>query len=315
LYMAATDPDRRLKGVVSINGWTPMREDTNASVTGGIRRLWDWHALQPALGFFDGREASLPFDMDDVMAEVGGSVPILIYQQDLDRENDAKGVRRAVARAQAAGANVTLETAPTVNMLNDAAHTTVVQWLAGVADLVPTTAEPCARGLPANMTPLRLVKCGDPQLLNQTLFELVSINGSTILRLSACSTHAVAIDCAQAGGMEQCGDLAVPEKIVLSGALNWTNHHDLSNFHFLFDAAKGELRDATGRLKCFQGSGEGGQVVLAECSRSNRGSSSAGAAAQKWKHLSASGQFKWEGTTSMGAGGVDGLCLGWIAAP
>lgn len=38
LYMAAVDPSRRLKGVVSINGWTPMRTDTNTSSTGGLRR-------------------------------------------------------------------------------------------------------------------------------------------------------------------------------------------------------------------------------------------------------------------------------------
>ena len=46
LYMSALDPTPRLKGVVSLNGWTPMRTDTNHSSTGGIRRLWDWHALQ-----------------------------------------------------------------------------------------------------------------------------------------------------------------------------------------------------------------------------------------------------------------------------
>ena len=42
------------------------------------------------LGFFDGKEEQLPFDYDDVLAEVG-TTPMLIYQQDLDRENDAHG--------------------------------------------------------------------------------------------------------------------------------------------------------------------------------------------------------------------------------
>ena len=48
LYAAALDPaaGKRLKGVVSINGWTPMRTDTNTSRSGGNRRLWDWHGLQ-----------------------------------------------------------------------------------------------------------------------------------------------------------------------------------------------------------------------------------------------------------------------------
>ena len=46
LHMGALDPTHRLKGIVSVNGFTPMRTDTDASSTGGIRRLWDWHALQ-----------------------------------------------------------------------------------------------------------------------------------------------------------------------------------------------------------------------------------------------------------------------------
>ena len=141
LYMGATDGDgttsSRLTGIVSINGWTPMRVDTNASSTGGNRRLWDWHALQPALGWYDGKESTLPYDMEDVMAEVGKSTAILIYQQDFDRENDAKGVKRSVERAKKLGANVTIATAPTVNMLNDAAHDTVISWLTAEAGIAP----------------------------------------------------------------------------------------------------------------------------------------------------------------------------------
>ena len=83
--------------------------------------------VQPVLGFYDGREPELPYDMDDVLAEA--SAPVLIYQQDLDRGADASAVRRAVTRAKAQGAAVTLQTEPTVNMLNDAAHAAVIEWL------------------------------------------------------------------------------------------------------------------------------------------------------------------------------------------
>ena len=76
-------------------------------------------------------------DMEDVMAEVGKSTAILIYQQDFDRENDAKGVKRSVERAKKLGANVTIATAPTVNMLNDAAHDTVISWLTAEAGIAP----------------------------------------------------------------------------------------------------------------------------------------------------------------------------------
>lgn len=132
LYMGAVDPTRRLAGVVSVNGWTPMRSDTNASSTGGLRRLWSWHALQPRLGLFDGKEAQLPYDMDDVLVEasgVGGGTPVLIYQQTYDREADTAGVAAMVAKAQSAGGNTTLISDDTVNMLNDKAHASVIGWL------------------------------------------------------------------------------------------------------------------------------------------------------------------------------------------
>ena len=145
LYMGAIDgAEKRVKGIVSINGWTPMRTDTNASSTGGNRRLWDWHALQPQLGWYDGKEATLPYDMEDVIVEASGTgnaaTAILIYQQELDRENDFAGVKASVAKATAAGAKVELLSAPTVNMLNDAAHSTVIGWLRGQAGLNPSTA-------------------------------------------------------------------------------------------------------------------------------------------------------------------------------
>ena len=40
----------------------------------------DGLALQPSLGFFDGKEDELPYDYDDLLAEVG-STPMLVYQQ------------------------------------------------------------------------------------------------------------------------------------------------------------------------------------------------------------------------------------------
>lgn len=132
LYTAAME-DRtrprpsRIKGVISINGWTPMRTDTNASATGGIARLWDWHALQPVLGFYDGREHSLPYDMDDVLVEA--NVPTLVYQQLYDRTADPAAVTEAVGRALAQGADVTLMSTKSVNRLDDEVHAAAIGWL------------------------------------------------------------------------------------------------------------------------------------------------------------------------------------------
>ena len=138
LYLAALD--NRLAGVVSINGFTPLRSDTNtgtAAPTGGVRRLWEWHALQPRLGWFDGQEEQIPFDFDDVIVEASKQIPgkskkatkVLIYQQDYDRTADAAAVAACVSNAKAAGASVDLMTAPTVNLLNDNVHRSVIDWL------------------------------------------------------------------------------------------------------------------------------------------------------------------------------------------
>ena len=66
LYAAALD--ERITGVASFCGFTPLRTDDDTQPTGGIRRLWQWHALQPKLGLFHGHEAEIPYDFDDVLA-------------------------------------------------------------------------------------------------------------------------------------------------------------------------------------------------------------------------------------------------------
>jgi pimeloyl-ACP methyl ester carboxylesterase len=68
LYAAALDD--RIAGVASFCGFTPLRTDTDAKPTGGIRRLWELHGLQPRLGMYDGRESELPYDFEDVLALV-----------------------------------------------------------------------------------------------------------------------------------------------------------------------------------------------------------------------------------------------------
>ena len=55
-YTAALDP--RVKGVVSICGFTPMRTDTADRGTGGVARYSHERGLIPRLGFFVGHEAA-----------------------------------------------------------------------------------------------------------------------------------------------------------------------------------------------------------------------------------------------------------------
>ena len=97
LYAAALD--ERITGVASFCGFTPMRSDSDSKPSGGIRRLWEWHALQPLLGTFHGREPSLPYDFHDVLALVAPR-PCLIYSPQRDREADFQEVVRCVARGR-----------------------------------------------------------------------------------------------------------------------------------------------------------------------------------------------------------------------
>ena len=272
LYAAALDDGKRLKGVVSINGWTPMRTDTNASSTGGIRRLWDWHGMQPALGFFDGKEELLPYDMDDVIAASG--VPTLIYQQDYDREADVKGVAAAVAKAAAAGANVMLQTAAQVNSLDDAAHDAVLSWLkvqSGLQRPWPPTGPPDA------YQNFGLVECASNGTApGQERAMRWQRNASSGSLYEQKWHHRLTISCAQAAKFPpmSCGALPLDEHVVLSEAATKASdgwNHTL-NLKWTVNAAKKEVREARG--KCLSsipnawGANKPNVVATANCSAS-----------------------------------------------
>ena len=76
LYAAAQDD--RIAGVASFCGFTPLRTNTDDKPTGGNRRLYHWHALQPKLGQFAGCEGTIPYDFDDVLQLIAPR-PCLIY--------------------------------------------------------------------------------------------------------------------------------------------------------------------------------------------------------------------------------------------
>jgi pimeloyl-ACP methyl ester carboxylesterase len=97
----ATALDDRIAGVASFCGFTPMRNDTDAKPTGGIRRLWEWHGLLPRLGLYDGRERDLPYDYDDVLALIAPR-PCLIVSPFHDRDADLADVKACVAKARSA---------------------------------------------------------------------------------------------------------------------------------------------------------------------------------------------------------------------
>ena len=95
----ATALDARIKGLVSISGFTPMRTDTVDTGTGGIARYSHERGLIPRLGFFIGEESRLPYDYDELIAAIAPR-PVMIVAPKFDRDANAKDVHAAVERAR-----------------------------------------------------------------------------------------------------------------------------------------------------------------------------------------------------------------------
>lgn len=100
----ATAIDDRIAGLASFSGFTPMRSDTDTQTTGGLRRLWEWHAVLPKLGLYDQKEHRLPYDYDDVLKMIAPR-PCLIYAPSRDRFADSEDVMQAVDSVRPAWEN------------------------------------------------------------------------------------------------------------------------------------------------------------------------------------------------------------------
>ena len=83
LHAAALD--ERIKAVASFAGFTPMRSDSNDRHTLGLRRLYDFHALIPRLGFFRDDPSKVPYDYDDLLGAIRPR-PALLYTPKMDRD-------------------------------------------------------------------------------------------------------------------------------------------------------------------------------------------------------------------------------------
>ncbi len=96
----ATALDERIAGIACFSGFTPMRTDTDAKPTGGIRQYWQWHALIPKLGLYHQKEAQLPYDYDDVLALISPR-RCLVYAPVHDRFADREDIERCIVKAKA----------------------------------------------------------------------------------------------------------------------------------------------------------------------------------------------------------------------
>ena len=102
LYAAALD--KRIAGVASFSGFTPMRSDTDKKPTGGIRRLWEWHHVLPKLGLYNNQEAKISYDYDDVIQLIAPR-NVLIYAPLHDRFTTHNDIVDCVEKAQKAWTN------------------------------------------------------------------------------------------------------------------------------------------------------------------------------------------------------------------
>jgi dienelactone hydrolase len=137
LHTAALDA--RVKSVVSISGFTPMRTDTADRGTGGIARFSHERPLLPRLGLFVGRENEISYDYDELLATIAPR-PVLVVQPSMDRDAHPADVRATVERARVAYAKhnaadkLALQEPPDYQRLTNATQDAAIAWLKGQTD-------------------------------------------------------------------------------------------------------------------------------------------------------------------------------------
>jgi len=132
LYTAAMDS--RVKGVVSICGFTPMRTDTADKGTGGIARYSVTLPLLPRLGFFVGNEAKLPYDYNELVASIAPR-PMYVLSPQFDRDSTPADVHGAVDQARKvfslynASDNLVLDEPYDYNRLPEVTQDRIIKWM------------------------------------------------------------------------------------------------------------------------------------------------------------------------------------------
>ena len=133
VYTAALDP--RVKGLVSICGFTPMRSDTADRGTGGVARYSHERGLIPRLGFFVGHENQIPYDFPELLGVLAPR-PVLVVQPQLDRDSTPADVRTAIEQAKrvyalyGSAASLELQEPWDYNRLPTPMQDEIVKWMA-----------------------------------------------------------------------------------------------------------------------------------------------------------------------------------------
>ena len=91
--------DDRPAGFVIASPPQPFRLDTHDKATGGIARWAKLHMLVPRLGFFEGRETLVPYDLHSLMGALAPR-PTLVISPKLDWRSKIEDVTRALEAAK-----------------------------------------------------------------------------------------------------------------------------------------------------------------------------------------------------------------------
>ena len=99
LHAAALDP--RIKGVVSVCGFSPFRCSTPAKEQAHaiIRKYSHLHGLMPHLGFFLDAPKRVPYDFHEVLGLIAPR-PLMVVAPELDWDNVQADVRDCVKEAE-----------------------------------------------------------------------------------------------------------------------------------------------------------------------------------------------------------------------
>jgi dienelactone hydrolase len=132
LGLHAAALDERISGVASFSGFAPFRSDSSTDAPGGLQHVLQAHALLPKLELFQGREAQIPYDIEDLFQLIAPR-PCLIVSPLRDRTIDATIVADSVRKARTSmGAidnSLVHETPDDINRFQRAQQDRVLTWL------------------------------------------------------------------------------------------------------------------------------------------------------------------------------------------
>jgi len=97
LYSAALD--KRIAGVISVCGFTPMRFNAPGKTAEGIYEYSHLHGLLPRLGFFVGEEDRIPYDFHEILGCIAPR-PLFIVAPTWDQYASLKDVKKCIGEVQ-----------------------------------------------------------------------------------------------------------------------------------------------------------------------------------------------------------------------